>query len=153
PPALQRAATRFADPPAFAVSVPANVNLWTQEVLRTMFLTTLLKNSLLTVTGLTVLALGTAAPARTGNQPGPAAGPPRTALPAVPAARANEDVAKLRQRLNDLMRQRAAAARQELAARMNEYKAGRGTLDVMLGVVLRVRQAELDLATGPQERV
>jgi hypothetical protein len=62
------------------------------------------------------------------------------------------DKNKLIDRVGELRRERLAALQAELDGRVNEYRAGRGTLDLTLVTYRNVGQAELDLAADPRQR-
>jgi RNA polymerase sigma factor (sigma-70 family) len=63
------------------------------------------------------------------------------------------EAANVDQKMKSLLGDRVDAAKREVKARWQEYCAGRGTLDILVGSSRRLLAAELDLSTNKADRV
>jgi RNA polymerase sigma factor (sigma-70 family) len=123
--------------------VSASILALVEGVVRTMFV-----SKLKTVVGVFVLCgvVGTGAGVLALQPP-----PPQPDDPKVPAeAKAQE---KQEDRLPGLLKARLEAAEAELQARRNEFFAGRGTFDILIGASQRVLKAQRELSKNKQEQV
>lgn len=63
------------------------------------------------------------------------------------------DAAKVSDKQKVLLKELHRAAREEMDARWQEFLAGRGTLDIMLGASLRLLEAERELSDKKADQV